>query len=431
MIGKPNYMGWSTSYLATLAAPDNTPPFMPGGFAGQTIRQPVRLRRGGTSVRLVLSNEFGHEPLLIEEVTVGAAVPVLLRGLQKWEILPGETALSDPVPLPVQAGDDLIVSCFAAGIAVPAAFLPAVQRTGQVAPGNQADLPELADAERFTSGYWITRVLTDEPPAGPVIVTLGDSITRGDGTTIDQDQRYPDHLQRRLPPGAVVLNAGISGNRVLRPGFGPSMTGRFTRDVLSIPETTHVVIMGGLNDLGAPTVLGGPRPTASELTAGLLSLARRAAGHGIQPVLGTVTPLLASVYEPYRAPGNEEIRLAVNQALRSQRDWPVADFAAAVADPGDPGRLAPAFDSGDGIHLNDTGARALAEAVDLTLRKVAEQPGGVRQCRDGWVGASGFRRGRVGVWAAASPYDGWGGPHRLSPWRARRRSVGWLADDRR
>ena len=80
-----------------------------------------------------------------------------------------------------------------------------------------------------------------------------------------------------------------------------------------------------------------------------------------------MTPLLASVYEPYRAPGNEEIRLAVNQALRSQRDWPVADFAAAVADPGDPGRLAPPFDSGDGIHLNDTGARALAEAVDLTL----------------------------------------------------------------
>lgn len=187
------------------------------------------------------------------------------------------------------------------------------------------------------------------------------------GQTIDQDQRYPDHLQRRLPPGAVVLNAGISGNRVLRPGFGPSMTGRFTRDVLSIPETTHVIIAGGLNDLGAPAVLGGSRPTAGELTAGLLSLALRAAGHGIRPVLGTMTPLLASACETYRAPGNEEIRLAVNQALRSQRDWPVADFAAAVADPGGPGRLAPPFDCGDGIHLSDAGAQALAEAIDLTL----------------------------------------------------------------
>jgi hypothetical protein len=46
---------------------------------------------------------------------------------------------------------------------------------------------------------------------------------------------------------------------------------------------------------------------------------------------------------------------------------PLADFAASVADPGDPGRLAPAFDSGDGIHLSDAGARALAGALDLAL----------------------------------------------------------------
>jgi lysophospholipase L1-like esterase len=67
-------------------------------------------------------------------------------------------------------------------------------------------------------------------------------------------------LQRRLPAGAVVLNAGISGNRVLRPGFGPAMADRFARDVLGTPEATHMIIMGGLNDLGGPAVFGGPRP---------------------------------------------------------------------------------------------------------------------------------------------------------------------------
>jgi len=214
-------------------------------------------------------------------------------------------------------------------------------------------------------------VLTDEPPAGPVILTLGDSITRGDGTTTGQHQRYPDHLQRRLTASgadaAVVLNVGISGNRVLRDGFGPAMTARFTRDVLGVPEATHLIIMSGLNDLGGPAVSGGRRPAAGELAEGLLSLARRAAEHGIQPVPGTTTPLLASAYESFRAEGNEEVRLAVNQVLRAQRDWPVADFAASVADPDDPGRLAPAFDSGDGVHLSDAGARALAEAVDLSL----------------------------------------------------------------
>jgi lysophospholipase L1-like esterase len=47
----------------------------------------------------------------------------------------------------------------------------------------------------------------------------------------------------------------------------------------------------------------------------------------------------------------------------------VVDFAAALADPADPGRLAAAFDSGDGIHPGDAGARAMAYAVDLKLFK--------------------------------------------------------------
>ena len=128
--------------------------------------------------------------------------------------------------------------------------------------------PDDLDGSRsFTSLYWIARVLTDAAADGPVIVAFGDSITRGDGTTIDGEQRYPDHLQARLPAaglgGAVVLNAGLGANRLLRPRVGPPMTERFARDVLGIAEATHVIIMGGLNDIGLPAVPGGPRPTAA------------------------------------------------------------------------------------------------------------------------------------------------------------------------
>lgn len=42
----------------------------------------------------------------------------------------------------------------------------------------------------------------------------------------------------------------------------------------------------------------------------------------------------------------------------------VFDFAAAVADPAPPSRLAPVFDSGDGLHLSAAGYRALAATVD-------------------------------------------------------------------
>ena len=41
------------------------------------------------------------------------------------------------------------------------------------------------------------------------------------------------------------------------------------------------------------------------------------------------------------------------------------DFAGAVADPGDPDRMNPAYDSGDHLHPNAAGYRAMAGAINL------------------------------------------------------------------
>jgi lysophospholipase L1-like esterase len=386
---------WTTAYLAALAAADDALPFFPPPrrFAGQTVRQRVRLRRGGRAARLVLSNEFGRDPLVIDAVMVSdggltSTTPALYRGAGTWEIRAGATAVSDPIPLfatadaeaasgvaasTVAASTELVVDCLVSGTTDAATFLHSAQQTGEVAPGNQLGRRRLADAERFTALYWIARVLVDRPAGGPVIVALGDSITRGDGTTADLDQRYPDHLQRRLlgagVDGAVVLNAGIGGNRLLRPLVGPSMTDRFDRDVLGVGEATHVLILAGTNDIALPSMLGESRPGADEISDGLRALARRAVRHGVQPVLGTITPFGGSSIDAFLADGNEDIRRAVNDAIIGQSEWPVADFAAALADSRDPGRLAPAFDAGDGVHPGDAGSRALAGAVDLGVFK--------------------------------------------------------------
>jgi lysophospholipase L1-like esterase len=371
----------TTAYAAALADPADTLEFMPQPqtFRDQTVRQVVRLRRGGARLRLTLSNEFGRAPLVIDQVTVGVAgggtvQTATLGGGVRWEIPPCLTETGDPVPLPTTAGDEIAVSCYVAGEAGPAAYLHSAQRTGHVVPGNQAsrcELDGLDGARPFASLYWITRVLTDAPAGDPVIVALGDSITRGDCTTVDGEQRYPDHLQARLLAAglgdAVVLNAGIGGNRLLRHRLGPPMTGRLARDVLSIAEATDVIIMGGVNDLGLPALFGEPRPTADQITAGLFGLARRASERGVRPVVGTITPILASRYEMFLSDGIEDTRRSVNHAVRTQREWAVADFDAALADPGRPGRLAAAYDSGDGVHPGDAGARALAAALDLSL----------------------------------------------------------------
>jgi lysophospholipase L1-like esterase len=372
--------GWTTGYLAALAGTADTLPFLPSPrpFAGQTVRQRIRLRRGGEAARLVLSNEFGRAPLVIDAVTVSdgafaSTVPALRQGAAGWEIPVGATATSDPLPLSTTAGAELVVDCLVAADTEAGAWLHSAQQTGEVALGSQLGRRRLADAERFTSLYWIARVLVDGSAGGPVIVALGDSITRGDATTPDLDQRYPDHLQRRLLSagidGAVVLNAGIGGNRLLRPVVGPSMRDRFDRDVLGVVEATHVLILAGTNDIALPSMLGQERPAADEIVGGLRALAGRAAEHGVQPVLGTITPFGGSSLEAFLADGNEDVRRAVNDAITAQTDWPFVDFAAALADPDDSGRLASAFDSGDGVHPGDDGARALAAAVDLAVFK--------------------------------------------------------------
>jgi hypothetical protein len=172
---------WTTAYASALADPADTLAFLPQpqSFRDRTIRQAVRLRRGGSRLRLVLSNEYGQTPLVIDTVAVssGQGKPpqtATFHGSARWEIPPGQTAASDAVRLPVAAGEEISVSCYVAGTAGPAAFLHSAQRTGHAATGNQAAQDQLAgpgDPQSFPSLYWITRVLTDAPADGPVSVT--------------------------------------------------------------------------------------------------------------------------------------------------------------------------------------------------------------------------------------------------------------------
>ena len=79
----------------------------------------------------------------------------------------------------------------------------------------------------------------------------------------------------------------------------------------------------------------------------------------------TLTPFDGAAY--FTAEG-EAKRQAVNTWLRTSRAYDaVIDFDAATRDSQHPTRFLPAYDSGDHLHPNDAGYRAMAEAIDLTL----------------------------------------------------------------
>jgi lysophospholipase L1-like esterase len=63
----------------------------------------------------------------------------------------------------------------------------------------------------------------------------------------------------------------------------------------------------------------------------------------------------------------------VNHWIRTSKAYDaVIDFDRVVRDPAQPTRLLPAYDSGDHLHPNDAGYRAMADSIDLGLFRDAD-----------------------------------------------------------
>jgi lysophospholipase L1-like esterase len=190
---------------------------------------------------------------------------------------------------------------------------------------------------------------------------------------MDSDNPWPSVLarrlgaQRRAQPRAVI-NMGISGNRVLREGAGSSALARFDRDVLARPGVKWVLLLEGINDIGFSSIPGLPaseKATAADIITGYRMLIARAHLHGLAIIGGTLTPFEGV---PTYTEEGERMRADVNRWIRESGEFDaVVDFDAAVRDPAAPTRLRAEYDSGDHIHPNDAGNRAMAEAIDLKL----------------------------------------------------------------
>ncbi|MDW5265491.1 MULTISPECIES: SGNH/GDSL hydrolase family protein [Acidobacteriaceae] len=207
---------------------------------------------------------------------------------------------------------------------------------------------------------------TSMQEAHGTVVTLGASITAGVKSTPDTSRDWPSVLAARLADEGShisVLNKGISGNRLLVNGAGPSALSRFDRDVLSQPDVHWVIFSDDpINDLGSTR----PAPTGDQLIAGIQQLIARAHQKDIQFFCSTLTP-----YEGanYWTSSGEVAREQVNAFLHSEKSGcdAVIDQDAATHDPAHPTRYLPAYDSGDHLHPNDAGHRAIANAIDLSL----------------------------------------------------------------
>lgn len=359
------------------------PTLVPATLQDQTFRQTVRVSLGGPRLRVRLSNAYGTRPLRIGAASVAARAgaipqPLSFGGQPGVLIGPGQEQLSDPLPLATDDRQALQVSVFVPGPATVQTFHWEGRQTSWIAPGDQSRAQALSAASSTTARLLLTGidVEADADADARSVVVIGDSITDGATASLDQDQRWTNHLAARLAArGIAVVNAGISGGRLLRDGMGESALVRFRRDALDQPAVSSVIVLIGINDISWPGTAfarNQARPTLSELQAGYRALAEQARRRGVRIVGATLPPFAGALpgtpLDDYYQPDKDTLRRQLNAWLRTDSPFDaVIDLDAALRDPADPSRMAVAYDSGDHLHPGDAGNRAMAEAVDLEI----------------------------------------------------------------
>jgi lysophospholipase L1-like esterase len=275
--------------------------------------------------------------------------------------------LSDPVDWKLPALAQIAISVF-----LPEETPPPAHRVAQYvsSEGDFTALAKMPGAELVRSGALVSQVEVSGSPGRHVVVTFGDSITEGFGSTVNAFRGWSDLLAERLggdrrTRGWAVVNAGINSNRLLHDTPGENALARFDRDALAVPGIAAVILLEGINDIGYSFTHPGEAITADEIIAADMQLVDRAHAHGIRIIGGTLTPFEGSHYYD---PAGEQIRQTVNRWIRSGGAFDgVVDFDKALCDPSHPTRVSASLERGDHLHPNDLGYAVMANAIDLKL----------------------------------------------------------------
>jgi lysophospholipase L1-like esterase len=322
-------------------------------------------------------------------------------------IPPGEVMLSDPFEYALPALTNVAVSIYFGNIsATTINGHPGSRTTSFIKSGKVASAANMTGASTTAHWYVITGIDVLADAASKAVVTLGDSITDGRGSTTDGNDRWPDNLAQRLitnapTAGGSVVNMGIGGNAISRLRqtsarrvggvfqtlsppmspprplrqkgrggvwggegvfFAPAAVNRFDRDVPNQSGVRWLMVFEGVNDIGG-------NASAALLISAYQQFAAKAHANNLRAYGATISPFGGN---GYYTTAHETVRQTVNAWFRTNTVYAgVIDFDAVVRDPVTLTNIQAAYYSGvnasDGLHLNVAGYQAMADAIDLNL----------------------------------------------------------------
>jgi lysophospholipase L1-like esterase len=368
---------WASS--PQLATPSDEPP--PPAFTDSTLRQIVHVSIGGTKLRVRFSNAFGKTALTITSAHVAKAAgggtiqagsdkPLTFDERPSITIPAGALIYSDELSFELAPLSDLAVTIYLRGSPDGTTAHPGSRATSYFTAGDAVSATELPSAHTVDHWYFLNGVDVAGPDSSAAVVVLGDSITDGRGSTTNGNDRWPDVLARRLHANQPTINVGLlneatGGNRLLHDGLGPNALARLDRDVLAQTRARWLILLEGVNDIGTCKDNCDLDSLANDIIVAYQQIILRAHSQNMRVYGATITPFGGS---SYATPETERARQTVNRWIRTSGCFDaVIDFDAVIRDSNSSPNLSRGSDSGDHLHLNATGYKALGDSIDLKL----------------------------------------------------------------
>lgn len=347
--------------------------FMPynNKMDNRSVRQVVKVSIGGEVLRLRLSNEFSTEPVTIESVYIAKAgkgsdiqkssVRYLKFANKEGVTIPaGKAVFSDEALFELQPLERIAITInYLKAPKVPTVHMGS-RTTSYVYKGKSNTNTNFQHV--FHEDHWFNISAIDvlDSKASSIAI-LGNSITDGKGSTNDAQNRWPDFFSAALHVAESektgVLNLGIGDNRVLSVGLGEPGKERFDRDILEQRGLRAVIIFEAINDIGTSK---NPEETARQLIAAYQEMIKKAHLKGLKVYMGTITPFEGC--KGYYTEARNQARKVVNKWIRTTHDIDgYIDFDALMRNPESPEQLRKEWQSGDWLHPNPDGYKAMGE----------------------------------------------------------------------
>lgn len=375
--------GWHTSWAQSQQRVSGK------NFANQSMRMVTRLTQGGDAVRIRLQNQYGTGPLTIDQTSLArsAGGPAIVAGTDRVLTFGGQESVtipvggevwSDPTSIASQAQEELAVTFFVARPVV-ASLHDRAGRDNYGAPMNSGNRNGEVSGASFTEAlpwtYFVSAVDVQSTHVAGTVVAYGSSVVDGVGSescgpgcnAFGQDKRWTDELARRvvaeLPAErqVTVVNAGISGTTSAPACGGGGLDGvsRLDRDVLALTDVTGVIFYYGTNDIA-----NGCSDTV--ILDSYRAIFQRLRDAGVEVYVTPITPRpgYSAQQNAYRAAVNAFVREGGNCSGTCDA---VLDFDAVLRDPANPDSIYPAYDTGDGVHANVAGQKAIADSIPLDV----------------------------------------------------------------